>query len=173
MRGRSVRLPVHVHERVKSFYQQLEAIVDEFEREPSSVQVARMMYMELDKMEYFIELGKPVVSLDLMLEMYRDSAEELLWDDVMDSEESNVMDYSLLRSAVAKALSTLSAREREVIGLRFGIGGPGPYTLERIGQVFGVTRERIRQIEAKALRKLRHPSRARPLRSFFADPMDS
>ena len=169
--GRSVRLPVHVHEELRSFHQQLVTIINEFEREPSAVQVTRMMHMDLDKMEYFIELGKPIVSLDLMLEVYRDSAEQLLWEDVIDSEESNVMDYSFLKSTVANALSTLSAREREVIGLRFGIGGYGPYTLERIGQVFGVTRERIRQIEAKALRKLRHPSRARPLRKFLTDPM--
>jgi RNA polymerase primary sigma factor len=167
--GRSVRFPVHVHEGLKSFYQQLITAVTEFKREPSSTQIARLMHMDVDKMEYLVELGKPLVSLDLIFETYRDSVEELLWDDTVDSENFNIMDYSLLKNAVARALSTLSARESEVIRLRFGIGERGPYTLERIGQVFGVTRERIRQIEAKALRKLSHPSRARPLRNFWVD----
>ncbi|MXZ00864.1 sigma-70 family RNA polymerase sigma factor, partial [Candidatus Poribacteria bacterium] len=90
--GRSVRFPVHVHEELKSFYQQLATTVSEFEKEPSSPQVARLMHMDLHRMEYLIELGKPLVSLDLMLDTYRESAEELLWDDVMDSENVTSMD---------------------------------------------------------------------------------
>ena len=165
--GRNIRIPVHMVEELSAFGKNLDDLLSEFQREPTIDEVAPLMGLDGPRVEFLLELSVPIVSLDWLLEMGREVRDDLVWDDPMNDEVIREMDEAFLRDGVARSLSTLSIREAEIIRLRFGIGGRGPYTLERIGQVFGVTRERVRQIEYRALKKLQHPSRARALRRLW------
>ena len=165
---RSIRLPVHVVEELHSLLQRRVQVESELQRSLTSVELAHELGREPDRVEYLLKLAHPLTSLDLLLEDAPDVVEDaLLLHEPRDSEEQRNLSNRITREAVEKALSSLSAREAQVIKLRFGIGGGRPQTLQQVGQHFGVTRERIRQIEAKALKRLRRPKNAYQLRDLL------
>ncbi len=165
---RSIRLPVHVVEELKSLEQRRVQLESELQRTLTSVELADDLSRDPDRVEFLLKLAQPPASLDLLLEDGHGAVEnELLLHETPDTEEQRNLSNRITRDAVEKALSLLSAREAQVIKFRFGIGGGSPQTLEQVGQHFGVTRERIRQIEAKALKKLREPKTAYQLRDLL------
>ena len=121
-----------------------------------------------DRVEFLLSLANPPESLDLLLKDDAGAVEkELMFHETAESVERMNLSSRITRDSVERVLSSLSSREAQVIRLRFGIGGGSPQTLEKVGQHFGVTRERIRQIEAKALKKLRTPKNARQLKDLL------
>ena len=134
-------------------------------RDITDDELAIELGLALDRVEFLLSLANPPESLDLLLEDDAGAVEkELTLHETADSVERMNLSSQITSDAVEKVLSSLSFREAQVIRLRFGIGGGSPQTLEQVGQHFGVTRERIRQIEAKALKKLRAPKNARQLK---------
>ena len=165
---RSIRLPVHVVEELNSLLQRRMQLESDLNRSVTNVELANELGLQLDRVEFLLELAHPPASLDLLLEDGHGAVEsKLLLHETPDIEEQRNLSNRITRDAVEKALSLLSAREAQVIKFRFGIGGGSPQTLEQVGQHLGVTRERIRQIEAKALKKLREPKTAYQLRDFL------
>ena len=165
---RSIRLPVHVVEELNSLEQRRVQLESELQRNLTSVELADELGRDPDRVEFLLKLAHPPASLDLLLEEGHGAVEnELLLHETPDSEQQRNLSNWTTRNAVEKALLSLSAREAQVIKFRFGIGGGSPQTLEQVGQHFGVTRERIRQIEAKALNKLREPKTAYQLRDLL------
>ena len=141
----------------------------EFGRTPTSIELANAMGLGLERVEFLLQLAHPPESLDLLMEEDADAVakESARLHQTTESEElSNLWDWSA-RDTVEKVLNSLSTREAQVIRLRFGIGGNHAHTLEQVGHYFGVTRERIRQIEARALDKLRRPKNAYRLRELI------
>lgn len=165
---RSIRLPVHVVEELNSLEQRRVQLESELQRNLTSVELADELSRDPDRVEFLLKLADPPASLDLLLEDGHGAVEnELLLHETPDSEQQRNLSNRITRDAVEKALLSLSAREAQVIKFRFGIGVGSPQTLEQVGQHFGVTRERIRQIEAKALKKLRGPKTAYQLRDLL------
>ena len=165
---RNIRLPVHVVEELNSLLQRRVRLESESQGNLTNVDLANELSLDPDRVELLLELAHPPVSLDLLLEQGPEVVEKELWlHETVDSEEERNLSNRMIRDAIEKVLSALSAREAQVIKFRFGIGGDNPQTLEQVGQYFGVTRERIRQIEAKALKTLRKPMYARQLRDLL------
>ncbi len=165
--ARTIRVPVHMIETLNKIIRTGKQLANERGREPSHQEIADKLGLSVDKVREAMKIASTPVSLQSEV-----GEESQLGDFLQDRENespSDVTGYTLLKSALSKILSTLSIREREVLEYRFGLrsDGDSPKTLEEVGQHFGVTRERIRQIEAKALRKLRHPTRSRPLEAYF------
>jgi RNA polymerase primary sigma factor len=141
-------------------------MVQETGREPTEDELAARLALPLEKVQRVIRIVQDPISLETPV---GDEGEGHLGDLVPDPQAvapADVVESSHLRAQTARVLATLSPREEQVLRLRFGIGAAGDHTLEEVGQTFAVTRERIRQIESKALRKLRHPARRRQLRDF-------
>ena len=165
---RSIRLPVHVIEELNSLLQRRVRLESELQRNLTTVELANELNREPDRVEFLLQLAHPPASLDSLLAGGHSAVEEqLLLCETSDSEERRNLSNGIIRDAVEKVLSLLSDREAQVIKLRFGIRGEGPQTLEQVGQHFGVTRERIRQIEANALKTLRQPKYAYQLRDLL------
>jgi RNA polymerase primary sigma factor len=147
----------------------MRALTQELGREPSSEEIAARMGMDVAKVRHFLKLAQPPVSLETPV---GDGEDANLGDFIEDTQAISPIEgisNLKLRSDIDDLLKTLTPREEKVIRMRFGLEANGrEHTLEEVGKHFAVTRERIRQIEAKALRKLRHPSRSRKLRSFLA-----
>ena len=165
---RSIRLPVHVVEQINSLLKQRADREEELERVPTAEELAFEFDIEPQRVEFLLQLASPIESLEALIACDPKALEEQLQlkNEAVSQEEA----YSygkILTEAIEEVLSTLTERESRVIRMRYGIGSGVPQTLEQIGQDFGVTRERIRQIQAKALRKMRHPSRSRKLRGFY------
>ena len=166
---RSIRLPVHVIEELNSLLQRRAGLESDFNRDLSNDELASELGLANDRVEFLLSLENPPESLDLLIENDGGAVEkELTLHDTVDSLEPMNLSNRITREAVEKVLSSLPFREAQVIRLRFGIGGGSPQTLERVGQHFGVTRERIRQIEAKALKKLRAPKNAQQLKDLLS-----
>ena len=164
---RSIRLPVHVIEELNSLLQRRARLESDLSRSLTTVELANELGIKLDRVEFLLQLAHPPASLDLLIEEGADAVEkELILHETVDSEERMNLSNRIVGDVVERVLSSLSSREAQVIKLRFGLGGGGPQTLEQVGQYFGVTRERIRQIEAKALKKLRTPNNAYQLRDL-------
>ena len=164
--ARTIRIPVHMIETINTVVRSSRYLVQQLGREPTPEEIALKMEMPLDKVRNVLRIVKEPVSLETPI---GDEEESSLGDFVEDRQTVSPADaavYTSLEEQTRKVLATLTPREEQILRMRFGIGEKSDYTLEEVGQRFAVTRERIRQIEAKALRKLRHPSRARSIESF-------
>jgi RNA polymerase primary sigma factor len=164
--ARTIRIPVHMIETINKLIRTSRQLVQENGREPSPEEIAERMQLPLDKVRKVLKIAKEPISLETPIGEEEDShLGDFIEDKGVISPIEAVIKANLSEST-AKVLSTLTPREEKVLRMRFGIGEKSDHTLEEVGQDFEVTRERIRQIEAKALRKLRHPSRSKKLKSF-------
>ncbi len=165
--ARTIRIPVHMIETINKLIRTSRALVQELGREPSSEEIAMRMDIPVSKVRKVLKIAQEPISLETPIGEEEDSH---LGDFIEDSKEVSPADAVInlnLKEQTENVLRTLTPREERVIKMRFGVGDGSEHTLEEVGQNFAVTRERIRQIEAKALRKLRHPSRSRRLRAFL------
>jgi len=164
--ARTIRIPVHMIETINKLIRTSRQLVQENGREPAPEEIAERMQLPLDKVRKVLKIAKEPISLETPIGEEEDSH---LGDFIEDKGVVSPIDAVIkanLSEQTARVLSTLTPREEKVLRMRFGIGEKSDHTLEEVGQDFEVTRERIRQIEAKALRKLRHPSRSKKLKSF-------
>ncbi len=164
--ARTIRIPVHMIETINKLARTERHLVQDLGRPPRPEEIAEKMDMPVEKVRKVLKIAKEPISLETPIGEEQDSS---LGDFIADEDAVNPSDAvinSNLADQTRKVLSTLTPREEKVLRMRFGIGGKSDHTLEEVGQDFNVTRERIRQIEAKALRKLRHPSRSKQLESF-------
>ena len=165
--ARTIRIPVHMIETINKLIRTSRHLVQEVGREPTPEEIAQKIEFPLDKVRKVLKIAKEPISLETPIGEEEDSH---LGDFIEDKKVAPPGDAAVNRSLheqTKKVLSTLTTREEKVLRMRFGIGEKADHTLEEVGQDFAVTRERIRQIEAKALRKLRHPSRSKKLRTFI------
>ena len=165
--ARTIRIPVHMVETINRVIRTAHAMVQSLGREPTAEEIAAEMHMELPKVEEILKIAQEPVSLETPSGEEEDSH---LGDFIQDEEASQPAEaasYTLLREQLEEVLTTLTPREEQVLRMRFGLTDGKAHTLEEVGKQFDVTRERIRQIESKALRKLRHPSRSKKLRDFL------
>ena len=165
--ARTIRVPVHMVETINKLSRYQRQLTLELNREPTDEELAKKMGMSPDKVREVIKIAQDPVSLETPIGEEEDSH---LGDFVPDESNMSPEDFTIhemLKEEIGDVLLTLTEREEQVLRLRFGLDDGSPKTLEEVGQMFGVTRERIRQIEAKALRKLRHPSRSRKLKDFL------
>jgi len=165
--ARTIRIPVHMIETINKLIRTSRYLVQELGREPVPEEIAEKMEFPVDKVRKVLKIAKEPISLETPIGEEEDSH---LGDFIEDKRVASPVDAVInlnLSEQTRKALATLTPREEKVLRMRFGIGEKADHTLEEVGQDFTVTRERIRQIEAKALRKLRHPSRRKELKSFF------
>ena len=165
--ARTIRIPVHMIETINKLVRTSRQMVHEIGREPTPEELAEKLTMPIEKVRKVLKIAKEPVSLETPVGDEEDSS---LGDFIEDKNAVQPLDaaiHSNLRETTTRVLASLTPREERVLRMRFGIGMNTDHTLEEVGQQFNVTRERIRQIEAKALRKLKHPSRARKLRSFL------
>ena len=167
--ARTIRIPVHMVETIHKVSRTARQLLQEFGREPNTDEIAERLGMTAEKVREIMKIAQDPVSLETPIGEEEDSH---LGDFVEDNDSpapSDSASYSLLREQLCNILNTLTPREAQVIRLRFGLEDGRPRTLEEVGRQFKITRERIRQIEAKALRKLRHPSRSKTLRDYLAN----
>ncbi len=165
--ARTIRIPVHMIETINKLIRTQRHLQQELAREPRPDEIAEKMEMPVDKVHRILKIAKEPISLETPIGEEEDShLGDFIEDKATLSPAESIVNASLTE-ATRKVLATLTSREERVLRLRFGIGQAHDHTLEEVGQDFEVTRERIRQIEAKALRKLRHPSRSKRLRSFI------
>src|SRR5438132_5806268 len=164
--ARTIRIPVHMIETINKLIRTSRYLVQEIGREPTPEEIAEKMELPLDKVRKVLKIAKEPISLETPLGEEEDShLGDFIEDKAITSPSDAVINMNLAEQT-RKVLATLTPREEKALRMRFGIGEKSDHTLEEVGQDFEVTRERIRQIEAKALRKLRHPSRSKRLRSF-------
>ncbi len=167
--ARTIRVPVHMVETINKLARVQRQMTLELNREPSEEELAVKMEMPVDKIREIYKIAQEPVSLETPIGEEEDSS---LGDFIPDEENMSPEDYAtneILKEEIMGVLLTLTDREEKVIRLRFGLEDGKSRTLEEVGQMFGVTRERIRQIEAKAIRKLKHPSRAKKLKDYMID----
>jgi len=165
--ARTIRIPVHMIETINKLIRTSRYLVQEIGREPSPEEIAAKMEIPLDKVRKVLKIAKEPISLETPVGEEEDSHLGDFIEDKRVVAPSDAVINLNLQEQTKKVLATLTPREEQVLRMRFGIGEKSDHTLEEVGQKFSVTRERIRQIEAKALRKLRHPSRSKRLRSFM------
>ncbi|MCA9520961.1 MAG: RNA polymerase sigma factor RpoD, partial [Myxococcales bacterium] len=164
--ARTIRIPVHMIETINKLIRTSRYLVQELGREPTPEEIAEKMELPLDKVRKVLKIAKEPISLETPIGEEEDShLGDFIEDKRVVSPSDAVISLNLAEQT-RKVLATLTPREEKVLRMRFGIGEKSDHTLEEVGQDFFVTRERIRQIEAKALRKLRHPSRCKKLKSF-------
>jgi RNA polymerase primary sigma factor len=165
--ARTIRIPVHMIETINKLIRTSRALVQEYGREPTSEEIAKKMDIPVSKVRKILKIAQEPISLETPIGEEEDShLGDFIEDRGVISPAEAVINLNL-KEQTAAVLQTLTPREEQVIRMRFGIGDGSEHTLEEVGQRFSVTRERIRQIEAKALRKLRHPSRSRKLKAFL------
>ena len=165
--ARTIRIPVHMVETINRVIRTSHSMVQRLGREPTAAEIAEEMRLEPSKVEEILKIAQEPVSLETPIGEEEDSH---LGDFIQDEEASQPAEaasYTLLREQLEDVLNTLTPREEQVLRMRFGLIDGKSHTLEEVGKEFDVTRERIRQIESKALRKLRHPSRSKKLRDFL------
>ena len=168
--ARTIRIPVHMVETINKVLRASRKLTQELNREPTIEEIAKDMDMEIEKVEYVMRIKQDIASLDASVGRDGEDEDSVLGDFVEDEERISPEDSAanqLLKEQIASILSTLSEREQKIIKLRFGIGGGRPHTLEEVGAEFSVTRERIRQIEAKALSKLRKHKDTKKLHEYL------
>lgn len=165
--ARTIRIPVHMVETINKLIRVSRQLLQELGRDPQPEEIAKEMNMSVDKVREIMKIAQEPVSLETPIGEEEDSH---LGDFIPDDDApapSELASFMLLKEQLMGVLDTLTSREEKVLRLRFGLDDGRPRTLEEVGKVFNVTRERIRQIEAKALRKLRHPSRSKKLKDFL------
>ncbi|VAW24591.1 RNA polymerase sigma factor RpoD [hydrothermal vent metagenome] len=165
--ARTIRIPVHMIETINKIVRTSRQMLHEIGREPTPEELGQKLQMPLDRVRKVLKIAKEPISLETPI---GDEEDSNLGDFIPDSNAQQPIDSAIqsnLRATTTRVLASLTPREERVLRMRFGIGMNTDHTLEEVGQQFSVTRERIRQIEAKALRKLKHPSRSRKLRSFL------
>ena len=168
--ARTIRIPVHMVETINKVLRTTRRLTQELNREPTNEEIANAMGMDVEKIEYVMRIKQDIASLDASVSRDGDDEESVLGDFVEDSERDSPEDATanqILKEQIAEILTTLSEREQKIIRLRFGIGGGRSHTLEEVGNEFSVTRERIRQIEAKALSKLRKHKQTKKLHGYL------
>ena len=165
----TIRIPVHLHQRINFVKRKKQELANILQRDPSMEELAEVCELEVDKVLDILKRDKNIVSLDTPIKEDEDSSlvefipSDAYFGDIVIHE----VEQKNLREKIEEVLTGLSDQEQHVLRMRFGLDDDTPKTLEEIGKVFGVTRERIRQIEAKAIRKLRHPSRLKLLKNFY------
>ena len=167
--ARTIRIPVHMVETIHKVSRTARQLLQEYGKEPTTDEIAQRLGITADKVREIMKIAQDPVSLETPIGEEEDSH---LGDFVEDNDSpapSDSASYALLREQLCNILHTLTPREEQVIKLRFGLEDGRPRTLEEVGKQFQITRERIRQIEAKALRKLRHPSRSKTLKDYLAN----
>jgi RNA polymerase primary sigma factor len=165
--ARTIRIPVHMVETINKLMRTSRRLVQEFGREPTSEEIGLDMEVTPEKVREILKISQEPVSLETPIGEEEDNHLGDFIEDRGAIAPADAASYQLLKELVEDVLDTLNPRERRVLQLRFGLEDGRSRTLEEVGREFGVTRERIRQIEAKALRKLRHPSRSRKLKDFL------
>ena len=165
--ARTIRIPVHMVETINKTIRVSRQLLQELGHDPSAEEIAKEMDLPIEKVRDILKIAQEPVSLETPIGEEEDSHLGDFIPDEDASEPSEAASFSLLREQLEEVLDTLAPREKKVLELRFGIVDGRTRTLEEVGKEFNVTRERIRQIEAKALRKLRHPSRSKKLRDFL------
>jgi RNA polymerase primary sigma factor len=168
--SRTIRIPVHMFESINKLIRTSRQLVGELGRDPTSEEIAMRMYIPVDRVRKMLKIAQLPISLETPIGKEEDSR---LGDFIEDKAVVSSLDeviYLKLKEQTASVLKTLTPREEKIIKMRFGLEDGGQHTLEEVGRTFALTRERIRQIEAKALRKLRHPSCSRKLRAFLEPP---
>jgi len=167
--ARTIRIPVHMIETINKLIRVSRSLVQEIGREPTCEEISKKMDMPISKVRKIIKIAQEPISLETPIGEEEDShLGDFIEDKIIPSPPDAVIHINL-KEQIENALKTLTEREAKVLKMRFGLGDGNEHTLEEVGQQFKVTRERIRQIEAKALRKLKHPSRSRKLKSFTND----
>lgn len=167
--ARTIRIPVHMIETINKLIRVSRSLVQEIGREPTCEEISEKMDLPIYKVRKIIKIAQEPISLETPIGEEEDShLGDFIEDKFIPSPPDTIIHINL-REQIEEALKTLTEREAKVLKMRFGLGDGNEHTLEEVGQQFKVTRERIRQIEAKALRKLKHPSRSRKLKSFTND----
>ena len=164
--GRTIRVPVHMSDRIRRLYKTARQLEQENGRKPTPEEIAARMDLEPRKVQWMLKVSWRPMSLERPVGEEEDSELGSFIEDLTTPTPTQSAYQNLLREKVEEVLGTLTAREARILRLRFGLQNGRSYTLEEVGQKFGLTRERIRQIEGKALRRLRHPRRSRQLRDF-------
>jgi RNA polymerase primary sigma factor len=165
--GRTIRVPVHMSDRIRRLYNTARSLEQEYGRRPTPEEIANAMEMEPRKVQWMLRVSWRPLSLEQPVGEEEDNElGSFIEDDVTPTPTQSAYRY-LLGEKIEEMLSTLNPREARILRLRFGLVNGRSYTLEEVGQKFGLTRERIRQIEGRALRRLRHPRRSRELRGYL------
>ncbi len=164
--SRTIRVPVHMADRLRQLYKASQELEQELGRTATVDEIAGHLDLDADKVSWMLQVAQPTVSLEMPVGDEEDSDFGMYVEDENSPSPAQIVYQNMLRERVDQVLSTLSPREARILKLRFGLGQDRPYTLEEVGQKFGLTRERIRQIEGKALRHLRQPCVARLLREY-------
>ena len=165
--ARTIRIPVHMTETINKLIRVSRILVQENGREPTAEEIASEMRMSVEKVRSILKIAQEPISLQTPIGDEGDTNFGDFIEDKKAVSPANATAYAMLKEEMDNTLNTLTEREKSVLRLRFGIGDGYPRTLEEVGSIFNVTRERVRQIEAKALRKLRHPIRSRRLKNFL------
>jgi RNA polymerase primary sigma factor len=168
--ARTIRIPVHMVETINKVLRTTRKLTTELNREPTNIEIAEELGMEPDKVDYVMRIKQDIASLDASVGREGDDEDSVLGDFVEDEERDSPEDSAanqILKEQLSEIIATLTDREQKIIRLRFGIGGGRPHTLEEVGAEFDVTRERIRQIEAKALAKLRKNKDTKKLHEYL------
>jgi RNA polymerase primary sigma factor len=165
--GRTIRIPVHMHDRISKLYKVSRQLQQDFGRTPTPDEIGQVMKIKPRKVRWMMRVSWHPFSLEMPVGEEKDSELGQYIEDEHATTPPESVDISLLLEKLGEVLSSLTPREDRILRLRFGLHDGRRYTLEEVGQKFGLTRERIRQIEVKALRRLRHPRRARQLRDFL------
>ncbi|OGW75640.1 MAG: RNA polymerase sigma factor RpoD [Omnitrophica bacterium RBG_13_46_9] len=166
--SRTIRIPVHMTETINKLIRVSRALVQETGREPAPEELSHEMKMPVDKVRAILKIAQEPISLQTPIGDEGDTNFGDFIEDKRAVSPASATAYTMLKEQMGDVLDTLTDREKKVLRLRFGIGDGYPRTLEEVGAIFNVTRERVRQIEAKALKKLRHPTRARKLKNFLS-----
>ena len=166
--ARAIRIPVHLLELINRIFAVKRDFMQKYNREPSNEEIAEILNTTPEKIEDAIMVSVEPTSYDIPVKEDEDTSFRDFIPDRAESTE-NIVFNSSLGDDINKILESLNPREQEVIKLRYGLGGKNPMTLEDVGKKFGVTRERVRQIEGKALRKLKHPSRGKRIKDYLLD----
>jgi len=167
--ARTIRIPVHMVETINKLYRTGQRLMQELGREPTPEEIGEALEIPPDRVREIFKISQETTSLETPV---GDEKESMLGDFIPDERQDSPVDQAsrqLLKDHLTEVLETLSEREAKVLKYRFGLEGSDPMTLEEVGKLFGVTRERIRQIEAKALRKLKHPARRRQLKDYLVE----
>jgi RNA polymerase primary sigma factor len=165
--ARTIRLPVHMNDRIRQIYKATHDLEQRLGRIPTAEELAAEVNMDLEKVQWVLKVSWLPLSLESPIGDDEDSELGMFIEDELSPTPIQSVYQSMLKDKIEEVLGTLTPREARVLRMRFGLDTGDPFTLEEVGEKFGLTRERIRQIEGKALRRLRHPRRSRQLKEYL------